>query len=132
MRAKDIAAVLMVADEISKEIEKIDTNKAHFWELDRNDLGANPPEESSPAWPLWRAWTILMGLDSIDLARAHKILHHKRPSVFPLIDNKTVHYLNKSGSAWAAIHRDLTVTSDAWSSLVAATTEVLYREAASN
>ena len=68
------------------------------------DLIVPPTRTSSPAWPIWRAWSILMGIEGVDIARTHKILHHKRPKVFPLIDNETVTWLRGGESVWAAIH----------------------------
>jgi hypothetical protein len=37
----------------------------------------------TPAWAMWRAWTLLMGVEGVDAARSRKILHHKRPAAFP-------------------------------------------------
>jgi hypothetical protein len=56
----------------------------------RNEVANKPPTPDSPGWHLWRCWTLLMGVTGIDVARAHKILHHKRPKLFPLIDNQTL------------------------------------------
>lgn len=57
-----------------------------------------PRTRRGPSGAPGRCWR---GVDGIDLARSHKILHHKRPRVFPLIDNKTVEYL-RSGSRCGA------------------------------
>ena len=117
MRAKDIAGVLAVAHQLAAELARIDELGITFWDLTREDLIVPPTRATNPAWPLWRSWTILMGVEGIDIARTHKILHHKRPRVFPLIDNETVRWLNSGGSAWASIHDDLTITSVDWSKL---------------
>ena len=124
MRSKDIAGVLAVAGEVSTQLARIDED-TNFWSLSRDDVAKRPHDEASLAWPIWRAWTILMGVDGIDVARAHKILHHKRPTVFPLIDNQTINLLNAEESAWGAIHDDLSSTSDGWSKLEEAVAEVL-------
>ncbi len=117
MRARDIAGVLAVAGEIGEQITRLDESGVKFWTLSVDQVSASPVDEGAEEWPLWRAWTILMGVPGVEVARAHKILHHKRPSVFPLIDNETIPYLRTGGSAWATVHRDLTSTADAWSEL---------------
>lgn len=117
MSARDVAGVLAVASEIGEQINRLDESGVKFWTLSLDQVSVAPADEGAPGWPLWRAWTILMGVPGIQVARAHKILHHKRPSVFPLIDNETIPYLRKGGSAWATVHRDLTSTADAWTEL---------------
>lgn len=114
MRAEEIAGVLAYSEDVSAELARIDENAACFWDLSRDEVQTKPPDDASPAWQVWRAWTILMGVEGINIARTHKILHHKRPSVFPLIDNKTIDLLDRGRSAWAAIHDDLTTTPSAW------------------
>ncbi|MGH3848376.1 MAG: DUF6308 family protein, partial [Pseudonocardiaceae bacterium] len=126
MRAKDIAGVLAVADQLTPELERIDRDDVCFWELDR-DAVVTEPTDVAKAWPVWRAWTVLMGVAGIDVARCHKILHHKRPRVFPLLDNKTVSYLETDFTVWGAIHDDLTATRDAWALLEAEVGEHLDR-----
>lgn len=116
MRARDIAGVLAVADELAAEIERIDAEGTCFWELDRAEVVTEPGPKDA-AWPVWRSWTMLRGGAGIDLARSHKILHHKRPRVFPLIDNKTVEYLRSGSAVWGSIHDDLITAADAWSCL---------------
>lgn len=125
MRARDIAGVLAVAREIGEQITRIDESGVKFWTLSLDQVSTAPLDQSAPEWPLWRAWTILMGVPGVEVARAHKTLHHKRPSVFPLIDNETIPWLREGGSAWATVHRDLTSTAGAWSELEVAIGEAL-------
>ena len=125
MRARDIAAVLAVADAVSVQLAAIDANGTRFWDLQREDVATVPTSESSKAWPIWRAWTILMGAKGIDLARTHKILHHKRPEVFPLVDNETYKLLAADGAAWTTIHADLISAEQAWEGLEKRVNEVL-------
>ncbi len=114
MSSRSIAAVLAVEDEVSACLEKI-AKGIHFWDLARSEVAVPPQAPHERAWPIWRAWTVLMGVDNIKTARAHKILHHKRPDVFPLLDQKTAKYVR--GNQWGAIHNDLTSTSDRWQRL---------------
>ena len=48
-----------------------------------------------------------MGVPGIDLAVSHKILHHKRPGLCPLLDRVT-EGAYPPGQAWAGIHKELT------------------------
>jgi hypothetical protein len=85
MRAGTIAAIRAVAKSVSDALKQLDEHGRFFWDLPPKDIAEVPPE-ASPAWG-WRAWSLLMGAKGVGIAVAHKTLHHKRPSVFPLIDN---------------------------------------------
>lgn len=114
MRARHIAAAMAVAPEVSAALADIDDD-VRFWELDRDEVSVRPESPDERAWPIWRAWTVLIGAKGVNLARTHKILHHKRPSVFPLLDRKTVGLLG--GDPWGKIHDDLRATEAGWAGL---------------
>lgn len=114
MVARNIAGALAVADEVSVELKKIAPTTT-FWDLSSEQVGHPPGPEDEVAWPIWRAWWLLRGVPGLNVARVHKILHHKRPKLFPLIDRKTRARL--PGSPWAAIHADLRATQPAWQRL---------------
>lgn len=114
MQASAIGAILAVADEISAELKEIPSNQT-FWDLPQKDILSAPDEGSGPAWHLWRAWTILMSLHGVDIATTHKILHHKRPNFFPLIDNQTLPRL--APTSWLTIHEDLQANPAGWQQL---------------
>lgn len=122
MRSKDVAGVLSVAKDVGVHIAALDKEGRPFWEFDSAEL-TNEPEKGSRAWALWAAWTLLMGVEGVDVARAHKILHHKRPRLFPLIDNKTLPSL--APHAWCTIHEDLTECTEGWTWLEARVDERL-------
>lgn len=56
-----------------------------------------------------------MSLPGVDVAITHKILHHKRPDFFPLIDNQTLKILGSR--AWLTIHDNLTANPTGWDQL---------------
>lgn len=112
MQASAIGAVLIVVDEISAELKGIPETQT-FWDLPRDDIIEAPAE--GPAWHLWRLWTILMSLPGVDVAITHKILHHKRPDFFPLIDNQTLKLLGST--AWLTIHDNLNANPAGWDQL---------------
>lgn len=115
MRARHIAAAMAVAPEVSAALAAIDAD-IRFWELDRDEVSIRPESPDDRAWPIWRAWTVLIGAKGVTLARTHKILHHKRPSVFPLLDRKTIGRLGPN-DPWGKIHEDLRATEDGWAAL---------------
>lgn len=117
--ASVVASLIAVEPEASEALASLppEGGDVRFWDLERDDLTGQPPNEDSPAWPLWRAWSVLMGAGDVGVAVAHKTLHHKRPDMFPLIDNRTLAAFKKE--PWAEIHDDLRAHPDpnAWASL---------------
>ena len=84
-----------------------------FWELERDQIA--DPEPDTHGWWLSRAWWVLMRQRSIGPAITHKTLHHKRPRLWPLLDNPTLKRFDEM--AWPAIHDQLTRQRDEWSRL---------------
>lgn len=83
-----------------------------FWDLSSPEI-LEPQSEGDRGYGLRRAWYLLMSVPDIDVARTHKILHHARPKVFPLLDNLTLQFL-REGQAWGNIHENLTDQADAF------------------
>jgi hypothetical protein len=52
-----------------------------------------------------------MRTEDVKVALTHKLLHHKRPDLFPLIDRKTEPLLaahtDESAGLWAVVHSEL-------------------------
>lgn len=78
-----------------------------FWQLPAKDFGKRPPAPGTVAWWTWRAWVLLMGLRGVDRAITHKLLHRKRPWLFPMLDSVTTEHLG-GFRAWTTISEDLT------------------------
>jgi hypothetical protein len=97
--------MLAVADEVADALARIPVDTT-FWGLPAVAIGAVPAAAGSVGWCVWRAWEVLMGVPQVNVAVAHKTLHHKRPWLFPLLDSQT-EPLYPHG-AWAAIHSELT------------------------
>lgn len=121
--SKEVAALIAMAPGVSMCLSEIPQHRT-FWHLDEAQV-RSPPDQDSDAWPIWRAYDLLYGAKRIKLAIAHKTLHHKRPSVFPLIDNKTATVLGHD-HLWARVHSELNECSQEWESL-----EDLFASAAS-
>jgi hypothetical protein len=72
-----------------------------FWQLQAKDFGERPPAPDTVSWWAWRAWALLMGPHGFDRAITHKLLHRKRPWLFPMLDSVTTHL--GGFRAWATI-----------------------------
>lgn len=91
--------------------------KASFWDLNREEIEpAGIPSPGSTAWAIHRAWAILMSVPGCGVTITHKILHHKWPSLFPLIDTQTLGRL-REGEAWLNVFDDLTIQAVPFSEL---------------
>lgn len=115
--ASVVASLLAVEPEVSAALKALARagGDVRFWDLERDDLTGQPPDQGSPARPLWRAWSVLMGAGDVGVAVTHKTLHHKRPDMFPLIDNRTLAAFKKE--PWAEIHDDLRASREEWATL---------------
>lgn len=102
-----VAGVLAVADEVSEALAR--SPDVPFWCLREADIahGAHTPAEDTPAWWMHRASWLLLGVDGMRPASSHKILHHKRPDLFPLLDSETRKVL-ASRDPWHAVWSDVT------------------------
>jgi len=101
-------AVRAVAPAVDAALARIPVDLC-FWQLGAGDVAAVPAPESD-AWWIWRAWWLLIGTPGVGIALTHKILHHKHPSVFPLLDGKTRELLADrvpDMNAWQVIHSEL-------------------------
>lgn len=85
---------------------------APFWELPPEELMISPPS-GGPGEAMRNAREEFRGTKGIGLALAHKVLHHKRPRLFPLLDRQTAPQLwNQTREEvgvgwWTVIHREL-------------------------
>ena len=100
-----ILGIEAVAGELATILGRIPPTRT-FWGLPEDDLGSDPPDENSKAWPLWQAWELLMGVPYVEATITHKTLHHLRPKVFPMLDSLTLHVLGHR-EAWRTVHREL-------------------------
>lgn len=118
MNGAVVAGLRAVSAELSVQVAALDERAQVFWEYDERAVGEQPAD-GDQAWPLWRAWSIVEAVPGAGIAVTHKVLHHKRPSVFPLLDNKTYAELGSPSDPWRRIHQDLTATESAWKVLEA-------------
>ncbi|WP_170128032.1 DUF6308 family protein [Euzebya rosea] len=66
---------------------------------------------------LWRPWALLMNVRGVGMRTTHAVLHHKLPTVYPLLDRRTVGHFTKRSQAWQQTHHDLVEQAEAWTLL---------------
>lgn len=79
-------------------------NVPPFWALEEAEV-TDWPQVGERAYWIWIAWEALVSLKGIKVAIVHKVLHHKDPLHFPLVDNVTVKAYGKN--AWLGIHSEV-------------------------
>ncbi len=100
-----VASIMLMRAELAECFDRLDgMPTAPFWEQKVDDLGP-PTTEETQIWWMYRAWWLLRSAVGSNVARTHKILHHKRPDLFPLLDRLTIAELE--GEEWTAVRKDL-------------------------
>ena len=73
-----------------------------------------------------------MRTDGVEIALTHKLLHHERPDLFPLIDGKTgprlAAHTDESAGLWAVVHRELNANRHQFTALEATSAELVNGE----
>ncbi len=104
---KALAGMRAVAPHVNEVLRRLDDRgeTPAFWELPPDELNA-PKDREGVAWDLSEAWWYLMSVPRVGMTLTHKVLHHKRPRLFPLLDRLTLRWLPAEGP-WGAICKDL-------------------------
>lgn len=100
-----ILAMEAVLPDLNEVLAHIDVGQT-FWALSPDDLGVTSPHEGTSAWWLWRAWVLLRGAKGVGPTITDKVLHHKRPWLFPIFDDGTRQAMGAE-SAWRVLHAEL-------------------------
>jgi hypothetical protein len=90
-----------------------------FADLASDELGGDPPEGTIGAF-LAQAWRQMMSTPGVGVALTHKVLHHKQPEIFPLLDNLTTGKLSArpvGRTAWQQIHLEVAASREDFESL---------------
>jgi hypothetical protein len=125
MDHKAITALKHAADRAWPHVQQavVQADGTPFWDLTESELRRSPTS-TSVGGALWRAWAECIRTGGIKVALTHKLLHHKRPDLFPLIDRQTGPLLDKQVQGdddgwWAVIHRELTANAEQFAALEA-------------
>lgn len=109
-RSAAYLAVEAILPDLNDALSHLDVAQT-FWDLPRDHLRTAIPPGDSPSWWLWRSWAILMGLQDVGVAMTYKVLHHKRPWLFPIFDNDTIAAMG-GNLAWQILHEELSSQED--------------------
>ncbi len=118
-----VASLLTVAAEVSESIARLDEQPSRaFWDLEEVEVSvvaarSSPPPPGTFAYNLGRAWFLIRSVPDCGESVAHKVLHHKRPALFPLLDSTTLGWLGED--PWLTIWRDLSMQAEQFSQLEA-------------
>jgi len=99
------------ADRAAGHLDAAHQLQPDFLRLHRDEVGDEPPQGSA-GWHLSEAWRQGMATPGLGIARVHKMLHHKRPRLVPLLDNKTAEPIRaaaavKACGSWQLIHDEI-------------------------
>jgi hypothetical protein len=81
----------------------------NFGDLHYDELGDRPPEGTAGKL-MMLAWRQMMATPNVGIALTHKVLHHKQPTLFPLLDNLTAAKLSgrpADRSLWQQVHAEI-------------------------
>ncbi len=99
------------ADRAAGHLDAAHQMQPDFLRLRRDEVG-DDPAKGSTGWYLSQAWRQGMATPGLGIARVHKMLHHKRPRLVPLLDNETVKPIRaaadgKACGSWQLIHDEI-------------------------
>lgn len=114
MNIERYEALNFVKDEVAAAVSETSRGLS-FWHLTDEDLAGAQSTPNTDAWWLNRAWWLLMSLPGIKVTITHKVLHHKWPHLFPLLDTSTIGEYEQG--AWRSVLSDLTSQASAFDEL---------------
>jgi Family of unknown function (DUF6308) len=99
------------ADRAAQDFDTAGQIQPDFRNLSRAEL-VRSPLTGSAGWHLMEAWRQGMATPGLGVARVYKTLHHKRPYLFPLLDNLIIRELRPVATRnrctiWQLIWTDL-------------------------
>ncbi len=113
-----VDALLSVLPHVNAALDGVPDPSPTFWAMDREALFGD-----GGLWAfegaLWTAWALLMNLQGITIATTHAVLHHKLPTLVPVLDRRTVKHFSRRSEAWKETHADLQRDVDTWDEIEA-------------
>ncbi len=108
---KTVVRLRSFADRAAGHLDAAHQLQTDFLRLCRREISNEPPAGTA-GWHLAKAWLQGMATRGLGVARVHKMLHHKRPHLVPLLDNRTVRPLEAAaqamnGNQWQVIYDEI-------------------------
>jgi hypothetical protein len=111
-----LSRLLVVGPMVSEVVANVSEGFA-FWHLNPQEVSPrSTPIEGSDAWLLHRAWFLMNCVPSVGPTISHKILHHRWPDLFPVVDKRTRSVLGRN-DYWGRILDDLRRKEKEWAAL---------------
>jgi hypothetical protein len=108
---KAIGALQGVMPRVKPLMAEAASRAPDFTGLELSELADRPPSGSVGSL-LTQSWALMKDTTGIGTALTHKVIHHKYPALFPLLDNKTAEILRPQAkrcgwNSWQAIYTDI-------------------------
>jgi hypothetical protein len=106
---RSISALQLAVRRAGPPLAEAGHNGKKFTDLTSAEL-ADQPVAGTTGSLLTTAWRQMTRTPGIGVAIAHKVLHHKQPALFPLLDGKTARVYRRQGgaNAWQQIWTEIT------------------------
>lgn len=110
--------ILSVLDKVNETLFAL-SPEVDFWDLKPDLLRECPPASTPPVpeYLMWKAWCLLDAVDGVGPAIASKVLHHKRPNQFPVLDSLTLAHYPNGSAVWSDICVELQTQSEQFMTL---------------
>ncbi|WP_155387636.1 DUF6308 family protein [Catellatospora paridis] len=124
LNVRTLVRLRSFADRAAEHLEAAHRIQPDFLLLPRDELGDSPPQGTA-GWHLHEAWRQGTATPGLKVARVHKVLHHKRPRLVPLLDNWTIAPIDTAATsrgctAWQQIHDEIHAHAEQFRDLAAA------------
>jgi hypothetical protein len=118
---RSVATLRNAADRASAYLARADAaaRGRKFWDLTRAELGPDP-KTGSLGYHLAATFSEVTRTAGVTESRAHRLLHHKRPALFPLIDSFTLPTITSAAKdmrPWAYVHSTVVDQAEAFGRL---------------
>lgn len=116
MQGGTVDGVLGILHELNDSLQRLPDPTPNLWELTPDQLFADDGL-AAYAGPMWTAAALLMNVQGVTILTTHAILHHKFPTLFPLLDRRTIGRFSRRSEALRETHADLRRDAAAWAIL---------------
>jgi hypothetical protein len=113
------AALRAAANRAAAPLDKAYRERPRFIDYPIEELTDDPPT-GTPGALLAEAWHTVYATPDIGRALTYKLLHHKRPELVPLADNRTLVLLRAASCGtdlWQLVHREVNRHADQFADL---------------
>lgn len=111
-----VDGVLGILHELNACLQRLPDPLPNLWDLTPDELFADGGLAAYEG-AMWTAAALLMNVQGVTILTTHAILHHKHPTLFPLLDRRTIGRFSRRSEALRETHADLRRDAAAWTVL---------------